>query len=80
MLIKQVCYVHTVNPITGQPCTIRVVVTEEDVTLWQVDQRVNSEEEFDQIDVEDMSMICMPREAFREVVWAYQEICDKEAV
>ena len=79
-MTKQVRYVHTVNPITGDPCTIKIVILGEDVFLWQVDQRVSSEEEFDQIDMEDMSMICMPREAFREVVWAYQEICDKEAV
>lgn len=68
---KQIRYVHTVNPITGQPCTIRVVVTESDVTLWQVEQIVKSEVAFDQIDTEDMGMVSMPHDSFREVMKAY---------
>ena len=65
---KQVCYVHTVNPITGKPCTIRIVVTGEDVTLWQADHTISSEKEFDRIDVTEMGMISMPHEAFREIM------------
>lgn len=67
-MIKQIRYVHTVNPVTGKPCTIRIVVMSKDVTLWQVDQTVNSEKEFDLIDTEDVGMVSMPHEAFREVM------------
>ena len=78
--MKQIHYVHHVNPITGITCTTRIVVTEKDVTLWQVDKVIDSEPMFDCIDSSEMGMVSMPRETFRQVVWGYQEICDKEAM
>ena len=77
---KRIRYVYGVNPITGVPCTTRVVVTAEDITLWQVDQKIETEAEFDAVDTDNVGMVCMPREAFRQVVWGYQEICDKEGI
>ena len=74
---KQVRYVHTVNPITGKPCTIRLVVTGEDVTLWQADQIIKSEAAFDQIDTEDMGMVSMPHDSFSRVMGAYAEAFDR---
>ena len=69
--MKQIRYVYGVNPITGEPCTTRIVVTAEDVTLWQVDQRIETEAEFDAIDSENLGMVCLPHVAFKEVLEAY---------
>ena len=68
---KKIRYVHGVNPITGEQCTNRIVVTTEDVTLWQVDEVIDSEEEFDRIDTDEMGMICFTNEAFKRVMGAY---------
>ena len=79
-MLKKIHYVHHINPITGITCTTRLVVTDKDVTLWQVDREIDSEPMFDCIDSSEMGMVSMPRETFRQVVWGYQEICDKEAM
>ena len=68
---KKIRYVHGVNPITGIQCTNRIVTSEEDVTLWQVDKVFDSEEEFDRIDTDEMGMICMPHSDFKKTMNAY---------
>ena len=72
--MKQRHYVHHVNPITGIPCTTRIVVTEKDVTLWQIDREIDSEPMFDEIDTAEMGMVSMPHEAFDETMLAYQDM------
>ena len=68
---KKIRYVYGVNPITGKPCTTKVVVTAEDVTLWQVDQKIESEAEFDTLDTDNVGMVCLSHAAFDEVINGY---------
>ena len=78
--MKERRYVHHVNPVTGIECTTRIVVTEKDVTLWQVDKVIDSEPMFDEIDTAEMGMICLPHTAFRETMKRYMQITLKEGV
>jgi len=71
VLDKRIRYVYGVNPITGVPCTTRVVVTAEDVTLWQVDQKIESEAAFDDVDTDNLGMVCLSHAAFDEVIDGY---------
>jgi len=64
--------VYGVNPVTGVPCTTRVVVTAEDVTLWQVDQKIESEAAFDAVDTDNVGMVCLPHEVFKEILRQYR--------
>ena len=68
---KHVRYVYGVNPVTGVPCTTRVVVTAADVTLWQVDQKIETEAEFDAVDTDNVGMVCLSHAAFDEVIDGY---------
>jgi len=68
---KQIRYVHGVNPITGVQCTNRIVVTGEDVTLWQVDRVLDTEEMFDAVDSGEVGMVCFSHNDFGEVIDAY---------
>ena len=75
--MKQRHYVHHVNPVTGIECTTRIVVTDKDVTLWQVDKKIDSEPMFDCIDSSEMGMISMPHEAYLETFKRYLEASAK---
>ena len=70
-MLKKKHYVHHINPITGITCTTRLVVTDKDVTLWQVDREIDSEPMFDCIDSSEIGMVSMPHTAFRETMRKY---------
>ena len=78
--MKEIRYVHHVNPVTGVDCTTRIVVTEQDVTLWQVDQVITTEAMFDSVNTNEMGMICLTIPAFDEIIDEYTAILDKEGV
>lgn len=71
---KKIRYVHGVNPITGIQCTNRIVVTQEDVTLWQVDKVLDTEAEFDRVDSGEVGMVCLTHTDFKKVMKEYAEL------
>jgi len=68
---KKIRYVHGVNPITGIQCTNRIVTSEEDVTLWQVDRVLDTEDAFDMVDSGEVGMVCLTHMDFKHVMGAY---------
>lgn len=66
--MKEIRYVHHVNPVTGVDCTTRIVVTDKDVTLWQVDKVITTEAMFDEVDTDEVGMICLTHPAFKEAM------------
>ena len=72
---KKIRYVYGVNPMTGEPCTYRLVLDDE-VTLWWADGEVD-EAAFDLLGSEEVGMICFTQEAFSEVLVTYIAMANK---
>ena len=71
---KKIRIVYGVNPMTAEPCTYRLVVSD-DVTLWWADGELD-EAAFNLLDSDEVGMICFTHEAFRDVVKTYLAIID----
>jgi len=66
---KKIRIVYGVNPMTAEPCTYRLVVSD-DVTLWWADGELD-EAAFNQLDSDEVGMICFSHASCSALITAY---------